>query len=525
MRTFNKTEIPKNVKVYVYKNSFRIYPYYKSKYNKETREVEGTCPKLDNQFLLFENFRGFINKKDYLGIYNKKERTLSLPFGFGLNNILSKLYDNGIIYEIIDKKDVVIPAREVNFDMDEKYQFRNKYQAESVEFLVSDKLGHSKMLALSTGIGKTICSVFGAFRVKEPIFIVSETLSDQWMEKITEYTDCSKNNKGVVVLRGTDKINALLNHPREKMKAAFYISTSATLSSYLEKFGTLNKLYEHLGIGILCFDEYHMNWAQNMRIECDALVSKVWRLTATPGRTNKNESKLFERMLRDIPVYGLQTFNLTNHSNIRLVDYDTKPTYEEVGSCMTAKGLSAILYWNYIFNNEQRRTYLIGMIKMLLDPLIDEYPDTKILIYLAKIEHIEIFKDLLESLYEKESKSIDMGNYTTKISNKRLRKRELKNRIVFTTIGSGGVGLDLENLVAAFSLVPYSSFITASQMIGRLRFIEDKETYFYDFIDTGFKSMQRQRIQRMDIMKQKSKSIAQKKVSYEDVVEYLQDYL
>lgn len=518
-------EIPKNVTIFVYKNCFRIYPYYKSRYVKETREVVGTCPKLDNMFLLFENYRGFINKKDYLGIYNNKEKTLTLPFGFGLEKIESKLYDCGIIYKIKDKTDIVIQPREVNFYMDEKYTFRNKYQAEAVEFLTSEKLGHTKMLALSTGIGKTICSVFGAAKLKEPIFIVSETLSDQWMEKITEYTDCTKNNKGIMILRGTDKINSLLNHPKEKMKSAFYISTSATLSSYLEKYGTLNKLYDHLGIGILCFDEYHMNWAQNMRIECDALVSKIWRLTATPSRTNKNENKLFERMLEKVPVYGLQTFTVNNHSNIRLVDYNTEPSYEEVGSCITPKGLSAILYWNYIFNDEKRKTYILGMVKMLLDPLIDQYENTKILIYLAKLEHIDIFKGLLESLYEKESKCVDMGNYTTKISNKTLRKRELKNRIVFTTIGSGGVGLDLENLVAVFSLVPYSSQITSSQMIGRLRFIEDKETYFYDFIDTGFKTMQRQRIQRMSIMGQKSKSITQKKISYEQVIEYLQDYL
>ena len=37
--------------------------------------------------------------------------------------------------------------------------------------------------------------------------------------------------------------------------------------------------------------------------------------------------------------------------------------------------------------------------------------------------------------------------------------------------------------------------------------------------------MQRQRIQRMSIMGQKSKSITQKKISYEQVIEYLQDYL
>ena len=90
-----------------------------------------------------------------------------------------------------------------------------------------------------------------------------------------------------------------------------------------------------------------------------------------------------------------------------------------------------------------------------------------------------------------------------------------------TTIGSAGVGLDLENLVVTFSLVPFSSEITASQMIGRLRYIEGKEVYHYDFIDQGFKSMYHQRQKRMKIYTYKSKHIEKKFVSYENTMDYL----
>ena len=526
MRTFNSSEdIPNNVIIYKYHNCFRIYPYYKSKYNKETRTVEGTCPKLDNMYLYFDQFKGFINKKDILSCYDKKTKTLSLPIGFGLETIESKLYDNGIVYEVRDYSDKIVQSRDVNYELNPEFELRNKYQAESVEFLTSDKLFYSKLLALSTGIGKTICSVFAAYRLKKPMLIVSETLVNQWEEKISEYTDCNKNNKGIVIIRGTEKIQHMLNWPDDKFKSAFYITTSSTLSSYLDKFGTLNTLYEKLGIGIMCFDEYHMNWAQNVRIERDCQVERVWRLTATPSRTNSGEKRIFDRMLKDIPVYGLATFSVNNYSTVRLVDYDTKPTDYEVGSCMTMKGLSAVNYWNYIFDNDNRKLYMLGMIKSLLDPLIDEQPDSKVLIYLAKLEHIDVFKKLLENLYEKEKKFIDFGNYTTEIANKKLRKRELRNRVIFTTIGSGGVGLDVDNLVAVFSLVPFSSPITASQAIGRLRFIPDAETYFYDFIDTGFKSMQRQRMSRMQTFVPKSKKVVRKVITYEAVMDYIKEII
>ena len=516
----------KNIKIFVYHNCFKLYPYYKSAWNKEYKRMEGTCPKLDNQFLVFEQYRGFINKKDVLHCYNKKTKTLTLPFGFGLQKIEEKLSESGIIYEIIDKKDVVVEPREVNYNLQDNIEVRNKFQAESLEFLTNPILGYSKLLALSTGIGKTACAVFGAYRLKVPMFICSETLCDQWLDKISEYTTCNKANKGVKIIKGTDNLHNLLNIPKEKLKYAFIISTSSTLSSYLEKYGTLNPIYQHLGIGIFCFDEYHMNWSQNVQIECDCQVQNIWRLTATPSRTEKSENIVFQRMTKEISVYGLSTISVNNYASLRLVDYNTYPTDEERGSCSTIKGLSSILYWNYIFDNENRKTYMIGMIKMLLDPILDKQESGKILIYLAKLEHIAVFKELLESMYEREHKSIDVGNYTTAMGNKKLRLRELKNRVIFTTVQSGGVGLDLEELIAVFSLVPYSSSITASQMIGRLRYIEGRELLYYDFIDKGFRSIERQIFKRMKILEIKSNSYIRKKyVSYEVVLQYLREMI
>ena len=62
-------------------------------------------------------------------------------------------------------------------------------------------------------------------------------------------------------------------------------------------------------------------------------------------------------------------------------------------------------------------------------------------------------------------------------------------------------------------------------MIGRLRYIENEEVYYYDFVDTGFKSMNRQRNQRMQILRIKSKQINQKSISFDDVNNYLNNIL
>lgn len=515
----------KNVTIYKYHSCFKLFPYYKSHWNKETRTLEGTCPKLDNMYHVFEEFRGHVNKKDFLHRYNRKNKTLTLPVGFTLEAITEKLYENNVIYKIVDMTDKVITPRVVNYSLSEEYNLRNQFQVEAVDFLISDKLGYNKLLALSTGIGKTICSIFGAYKLKQPMFIVSETLCDQWLSKIEEYTDCTKENHGVIIRKGVDNLHMLLNKRRENIKYAFIISTSATLSSYIEKYGTLNPLFDHLGIGILCFDEYHMNWAQNVNIESDVQVQNIWRLTATPSRTTRNEKRVFDKMTKDICVYGTKTISVNNYANLRLVDYNTYPSEEEKAGCYTSKGLSAVLYWNYIFSNPNKQMYMLGLTKMLLDPLLDEDSDYKILVYLAKLEHITVFKQQLEALYEKENKSLNIGNYTTASGKKKERLGQLRNRLIFTTVQSGGVGLDLENLKAVLCLVPYSSNITASQMIGRLRFIEGVELYYYDFVDLGFKSMDRQRFMRMQTLKIKSKQINRKEVTYEEVNNYLNNIL
>jgi len=516
----NKT-IPKNVTIEIHHNCFKIYPFYKFRWNKETREEEGTCPKLEKALYKYERFSRFATRKDILNLYDRKEKTLTLPIGVGINFIEEKLYENNVLYEKKDFSNKYIEPIEISYKFNEKYQIRDKYQAESITFLTSKELFHSKMLALCTGTGKTFCAIASAFRLKMPIFIISETLTDQWLNRISDYTDCNKANKGVRIVKGTENLHNLLNRPKEKVQCPFYISTSSSLSAYKEKYGSLNPLMEHLGIGILCFDEYHMNWSQNVGIEMDVQTLHTWRLTATPSRTDSSEKVIFNRITDKIPVYGLQTFTLNNYCNIRLIDYNTNPNEYDVQRCITKEGLSGVLYWNYIFENPERMTYMLGMIKMLLDPIIDEDPEAKVLIYLAKLEHINKFIKMLERMYDEENKSVDFGNYTTAIENKKQRRREIKKNVILTTIGSGGVGLDLENLVATFSLVPFSSSITANQMIGRLRFIPGKEVYHYDFIDIGFRTMKFQRLKRMNVYNQKSKHIAKKVVDYDMVMKYL----
>lgn len=506
-----------NVTIEITRNSLKIYPYYWNKWNKETKTAEGTCPALDKSLMIFD--KRFHHYKLTIDIYDKKSHILTLPIGIGKEYVEEKLYNANVLYTEIDKFNQYPEPREVLVNLKEDLTIRDKYQAQSIDFLTTNELFHIKMLALYTGRGKTFCAISAAFRLKVPALIVSPTLKDQWLEKLVLYTNCTIDNGGIVQIDSSVKLDKLLSKGKEKNLAAFYLTTPTLLTSHIDKYGTLDDVIDTLGLGILCFDEFHTFYSQNIKISSVANIKYTFYLTATPGRSNYGENAIFKKLMKDIPVYGLDTFNVGNYFNIRYVNYNTMPTEYEIQSCITSKGLSGVLYWNYIFRDYKKRMYMLTMIKMLLDKLLEEDPNIKVLIYLAKKEHIRSFMTILEKMYN--NTDLKFGNYTTDIE-KRYKRREIKNNIIFTTIGSGGVGLDADNLRASLVLIPISSSITVSQMLGRLREIPGKEVYYYDFVDDGFRTMEHQRNARNAILAKKAKSSGYKTITMEMATKYLQ---
>lgn len=508
------------VTIEVLHNSYKIFPYKWSRYDRELKGMSGTSPKLDKMFMKYDTH--FHRYKLTMNIYDKKTKTLTLPIGVDLKLIEQKLTDDFVNFTVKDKKDDVIKTRPANANLSPKYTIRDVYQARSIDFLTSENLFHAKMLALATGRGKTFCAITAAFRLKLPTLFISPTLSDQWVERLEQYTNCNRKNGGLILLRGTDSIDKIVKGKAKPhiYEAAFYVTTPLTLSNYITKFGNLDEFGNILGIGIKCFDEYHQMFAANVYVDMNMNTEHTYYLTATPQRSDYSEKKIFKTITEQIPVYGFESFKANDHYNIRCINYDTRPEEYEKLKCYTSKGLSPVLYWNYIFRNEWRIMYILGIVKYILDKLIENDPDTKVLIYLAKIDQLLLAKKWFECIYEPQG--LNVGNYTSD-TDKKSKRGEIDKNIIFTTIGSGGVGLDVGNLQAIFSLIPFSSPVVSNQMLGRLRPLPDKEVYFYDFRDTGFETMLLQREKRISNIKGKIKTQLEKTFEWSDIKSYIQN--
>lgn len=501
------------IKIEKRRGSFWIYNWKNPKYkNKSICTSYPLYKTICNTFN--PRFRSY---QSTLDLYDKKKSILKLPYGYGLENILKYLDNsyNEISYEIIDKSDEYINPFNININLKKKYKPRDEIQEKAIEFLISckdNKDRHQLFLTLLTGGGKTFCAITASIHLKLPTIIISYNLSDQWKEKILEYTTANEND--IFEIRGTESVTELLGNTK---KYAFYIASISTLRNILNYYSNLNLLFEKCGIGLAIFDEAHMHYKAIMNILVNSDIKYTFFLSATPNRSNYTDNKVFENLFQNIPFHGKYTENMNNHTKIRFVKYNTYPSYRERSQCSTSRGFSSINYFKYIYASEEKTLLIIGMIKYFADQILSLHPDKKILVFIPTL-------DLMHEIYnflKRYKLSYSVGEYNSNIVNQEKREKELEKNLILTTIAACSTGKDIPNLKAIFSLTPFSSQVITRQLLGRLRKLDGSDTFFYDFTDEGFAPCINQCNMRTNILKQISNTMNTKRIDPSEMILYL----
>lgn len=498
----------------VRRHSIWIYPFELSTYSRKLNRVTGTCPRLDKDLSIY-NFK--IKRYQLpFELYDKSNKILKIPIGYGLDNVerILSMVGSKIHYKVIKNNEYFIPVRKEKTDIRliPSFSPRNEYQENGINFLYHEK-SIQKLLTLDTGYGKTYCTINYSAKLSEPVLIISGNLSEQWSKEIKQYTD-TRNNE-IYFIKGDPTIRKLMK--QKVCREAFYLASTRTLTSAISTYGPkiIDQIIEKTGISTIVFDEIHLQFSANMLILTNTAVKNIVFLTATPGRSNPDENNVFLRLFANVKSYGYQTHLLKQYYNIRLVDYDTRASQFHNDICMTHKGFNGIKYMDYIIENQQKRLYLFGMMKFYSDRILSSDKDAKILIFIPGLEQIDVFRKLYSKF------GISTGNYTSAIKGKDERREELKDNIIFTTLGSGSTGLDIPNLRAIFLFSPFSSHILARQVLGRLRYIPDKAVYFYDFRDLSITHMEYQRNKRMEIFGPRANKIEHTICRYKDIMDYI----
>jgi superfamily II DNA or RNA helicase len=431
-----------------------------------------------------------------------KNGILKVPRGLGIDVIKNCLEteENKIIdYTVIDDTMVYATPRKINFEM--RKPPRNEEQMQSINFL-NNTNERQKMLCLDVGRGKTYCATHFIHDQGVSALIISYNLSEQWLSKIIEYTNCV-SGKDVILIVGSSFLEECINNPK-KYYAKIYICSLSILTIFSKTHGraALQKVVDNLGIGIKIFDEAHMRFLQFNAVDLNAQVAQTLYLTATPGRSNVQERRIFAKIYSNVKTFGNTISEQNNHYTIHFITYDSKIPYHDVSKLKTIRGLRSIAYSRYLFDTYP--DFVKNLVKVYAAPIFNDDKSAKILILIDWLRDMELLQDQLNSDEWVKSMGLTVGTHSKLVKNSKEKEAQLKRNIIIGSIGSMQNGKDISNLRAIFSFTQFSSEIVTHQLLGRLRPIMGKEVIYYDIADRAVPEIMRQRSLRRKVFEPRS---------------------
>ena len=438
---------------------------------------------------------------------NLEEKTLTIPSGYNLDKLINELDNENLNFTIVNKK----PRRKrLNKKISLKFQPKNDLQKKAIEFLLKRNdlncIGTQKFLCLNTGDGKTYCSINYLVKSKEIpiIFVDQENLLNQWKESILKFTDVSESE--IFIISGSNSIEKIFSMNDDEINnIKFFIAIHRTISNLLNDIVTFNEFFNKINTTIKVYDEAHVEMINIFNIDCNLNLPSLY-ITATPSRSNFRENYVYGRMIENIPMYKTPKYYTEKYVNVIIYKINSHPSLAVQGKMKTKYGFNANQFSKYmetdkfnVFNKEIARI-LFGIIM----------GNNKIT---RKTALIFQMNSTLEKFYKSFNHVISNHNlnYTTGILNSKTKedKEKVLNEkdIIFTTSKSFGKALDVKDLECIINLVPSSSNTITEQTLGRLRYLENKEVFYFDFIDIGFENCKNQLFYRKKIYNKKAKEI------------------
>lgn len=366
-----------------------------------------------------------------------------------------------------------------------KIKLRNEKQEKTWKFLEeNDK--KDCLISLSTGSGKTVITIkyFIDMKLKPVIFCHNLTILKQWVEKITQLTELTEDDIGIIDSKWSKK--------KCSGKKVFVVSTptykASINSTDYEKYYSIINFLNGENIGVLVVDEAHKSFNTiNHALMNIKSFSRIL-LTATPRRSLKKEHRLlnycypisnaFEIIEYEQPIdfYACHfdsnplpknyayicNYNKYNFDRNRYINYLMKKPNNSYGKLVEYFYSLGI---KNLTDNKKNKTLLIGTTVKQLDYLFDffkeKYPEMKIKKFYSK--------------HKKEEANITKTGDDTDL--------------ILAIAGSVDAGLDIEDLTLVINLTYVKSTSLIIQLKGRLaRTYEGKSKAIYlSVYDNSFK--------------------------------------
>ena len=451
--------------------------------------------------------------------YDEENRILLVPRGIDVPWLERVVGVPATIDYKPDPKRITTPIRF-------RYPPRDDTQKEGIAFLLGaggyslNKRKSQLGLHLNTGVGKSFCVLAATAILQEATAIVTSSTDwlDQWGKYILEYTDTQESE--IYPIIGSASIHRLLK--RDVSKYKYFLVSIQTLVSYARDNGwnKISELFQYMGIGIKCYDEAHLQFDAISKIDAYTNTARTWYVTATPARSSEEEDALYKAYLKNVPSIDLFDEEETPHTDYVAIEYNSRPNPVELTSCFSNYGFNKNAYCDYIIKKDNFYKALCIALYLGLKN------KKKNIIYIAKIETIEIVYNWI--VYNFPLLAYEIGVYNSAVSED-IKLEQLNKRIILSTIKSLGTAKDIKGLKSVMNLAdPFKSEVLARQSLGRTR---DDGTYYFDFIDVGFKKLKEYERVKKPIFEVYAKSYnvvkyndEQLDIKYMSALEYLNQF-
>lgn len=458
-------------------DSVNIYGYF-THYKIENYRL-GMCPKLENTLSTYDEFS---HKRNFYWYYDSDNMVLYVPRGVD-PEFISSAMDRPIQNYIKQSN----PYQKISFDMN--YTPRDDTQKEAVRFLLGknehDYTARSSQVVLSLigGGGKTYCSVaaMSILELKTIVVCHSDDIKRQWQARLQEYTNLESDS--ILFLNNSAQLTNYLESDKKDItklisNTSVYLVTHSLLHSFISNqgFERTNQLFIKLGIGLKIIDEFHRNFMNTLLIDYATNVYKTFYLSATPGRSDDAENKVFQLSFNRVYKLKRTAEDMNREKNTIAIFnlFKSKLTHFDVSSMYNRKTFSVHKYTEYELSDGTIMDKIINWLDWL-------EPKTKkgqmIMVLSSMKTSCDQLSKLIEHVYpDKKVCAYYTGHKTANIQ---------EYDVVCATVSMMGTGNDYQNLKAIINTEAFGSPVTADQLCHRLMRgnTDIGTTYYIDLID------------------------------------------
>lgn len=426
-------------------------------------------------------------------MYDEEHDTLYFHKGVDLDYLRRLLGDVEFAYDRFDE------YKQMNYQFEEAFSPRDDDQQDVIDFISAkppyrDNMSEPQIFVVKRGgFGKTYCAGYGmgVLGMKTLIIMHRDTLRTQWMNSLYDLNGYPSS--AVYELTSSAELDAIA---RGELKLDYdvYLMTHATFQAACNRLRDcelIRNITKNLYIGFKIIDEAHLYFKDTLLMDFLFNVKRNLYLTATDGRSSKDENAIFRHAFSKAIFYRKQSTTGEKHPSKWVeyitVDIDThcKPNvykYRVNGG----RGMSAITYGKWVIQYDKKQTHF-KVCRDIIKEIYAQEPSAKVIVFMPLIDlctDCAYFLNMELSNDESFEYSLDIKTVNSHNSKSENDYNKHHADVIVTTVQSLGTGQDIHGITDIICCSPLVSKITTQQVLWRIRYIP-KPCHYYDIVDTS----------------------------------------